>query len=151
MKQLFAVMALAAIAASASAQTATIDIQRNEYGSGTPGMRGIENADVVENNIYHAPQYLPFHPTAGTIWPRVVEVPCVRVGTSVVSTVNRRGDVVARTTEPKLKCDGYNWTPKMGRGEYLFFKPVIAEPPAVSVEVRERVIIKEVPRKKIHE
>lgn len=126
-KQMIAIMALA-MAASASAQN--VDIERNAYGSGVPGKEGFENADHVENDIFHSPQYLPHHPTAATIWPRVVEVPCVHTGAG-------------------LKCEGYNWTPKMGRGEYLFFKPKIIEPIRPEIIVREREIIREVPAKKI--
>lgn len=126
-KQALAIMALA-MAASASAQN--VDIQRNAYGSGVPGKEGFENADVVENDIFHAPQYMAAFPTAATIWPRVVEVPCVRSATG-------------------LQCEGYNWTPKMGRGEYLFFKPKIAEPVRPEIIVRERTIIKEVAPKKL--
>lgn len=127
-KRIAAIMALAAMAASVSAQN--VEIQRNEYGSGTPGAKGMENAQVVENDLFHSPQYLPFHPTAGTIWPRVVEVPCIRTGAI-------------------LKCEGYNWTPKMGRGEYLFFKPRIIEPAKPEIVIRE--VLKEVPSKKIRQ
>lgn len=66
----------------------------------------------VVDGIYHNPQtMLPGHPTAATIWPRVVEVPCVKVAGNTV-------------------CEPINWTPKMGRGEYLYFKPVVMQPPA---------------------
>jgi hypothetical protein len=43
---------------------------------------------------------MPGYPTSATIWPRVVIVPC--------------------STE---LCAGYEVTPDMGRGEYLFFVP----------------------------
>jgi hypothetical protein len=125
------IIAFMVVAASATAYAApqVVDIKNEVLGSGTPGAVGFEQAlPVLENDIYHAPQYMAAFPTAATIWPRVVDVPCVR-------------------TPVGLKCDGYNWTPKMGRGEYLFFRTHIIEP--TPVEVRERVIIKEVPAKKI--
>ena len=130
MKRLI-VAAVVAFATVASAQEVTIKAEA--YGSGTPGSNGFENATQVENDIFHAPGYLPAFPTAGTIWPRVVDVPCVRSASG-------------------LKCAGFEWTPKMGRGEYLFFRPRIVEPetPPIVIE-RERVIIKEVPPKKVHE
>lgn len=82
---------------------ADVKIQRNLLGS------GIQNAEMTADvatqvgdyGVYHAPQYMPGYPTAATIWPRVVEVKC-------------QNDV----------CEGYQNTPALGRGEYLFFKPV---------------------------
>jgi hypothetical protein len=134
-KHLAIVMLLAASAASAQ----QVGVIRNELGSGTPGTEGYERAIPVApgDDILHAPQYMPFYPTAGVIWPRVVEVPCVR-----------SGDV--------LKCEGYQWQPKLGRGEYLFIKPIITEAPAPvapQLIIREVpiVILKEVPVKKKRE
>lgn len=83
--------------------SAEIRIQRNVLGS------GIQNASITADvatqvgdyGVYHAPQYMPGFPTAATIWPRVVEVKC-------------QNDL----------CEGYENTPALGRGEYLFFKPV---------------------------
>lgn len=129
-KQLFAIMV---VAASATAAAQDVSIKNEVLGSGTPGARGFETAiPVLENDIFHAPQYMAAFPTAATIWPRIVEVPCVRVA----------GEV---------KCEGYNWTPKMGRGEYLFFRARIIEPAAPVVEVREVTVIKEVPAKKVRQ
>lgn len=94
-----------------------VEIGRMLLGSGEPGQPGFENATPVYNNVYHVPQYLPGYPTAATIWPRVIEVLC-------------------RQVEARLQCDGYYWTPKMGRGEYLYFVPVMAPPrPVAAVEV----------------
>ncbi len=98
----------------AHASAEEVMIQRMPLGSGTPGKTGYENAVPVGNGLYHAPQYPPGHPTAATIWPRVVEVPC-----------KKEGD--------KLLCEGYQWLPAMGRGEYLYFKPVVAQPVAAPV------------------
>lgn len=85
-----------------------VGILRNEYGSGTPGVQGLENATPMGNDLYHAPQYMPSYPTAATIWPRVVDVPCVK-------------------TVKGLQCQGYEWQPKLGRAEYLYFRPVVKE------------------------
>ena len=91
------------------AKAGTVSIAHDALGSGTPGAVGFELAvPVLSNDIYFVPQYMPAFPTAATIWPRVVEVPCIK-------------------TAQGLQCDGYKWLPKMGRGEYLFFTPVYVE------------------------
>lgn len=95
----------------ARAQTApplTVEIQRLYLGSGEPERPGYENATLVLNDVYHVPQYLPGLPTAASLWPRVIDVPC---------TVLPSG---------ALRCRGYSWTPAMGRAEYLYFRPVVA-------------------------
>jgi hypothetical protein len=131
MKNQFIAFAMAFVSVTAFAQN--VAIERNTLGSGEQGVKGFENSTLVlDNDIYHAPQYMAAFPTAATIWPRVVDVPCIKTGDS-------------------LKCEGYEWTPKMGRGEYLFFRPHITEAPVPQVEVRERIIIKEVPAKKIRQ
>lgn len=88
----------------------------------------------IGEEYFSVPQYLPGHPTAATIWPRVVEIQC------------------DRTTTGDLTCDGYNWSPDMGRAEYLFVTPVIRKEkePIVNTIVldREKIIYKEVPQKK---
>ena len=101
---LIAAGALAA-ACMASAQTAP-EIQREPLGSGEPGTTGYEAAVLVFDNVWHVPQYLPGSPTAASIWPRAIPVRCTPDGT-------------------RLLCEGYEWTPALGRGEYLYFIPVI--------------------------
>lgn len=122
------------VASAASAQN--VIILNNEYGSGVQGNSGATNAYIVSNEIdptvYHAPQYLPYFPTAATIWPRVIEVPCREVGQNMV------------------ECDTYNWTPDMGRGEYLFFRRnvvVTQQPQVIIKEVKTPPVIIEVERK----
>lgn len=94
---------------------------------------GTDNSDEP---YYHVPQYMPYYPTAAVIWPRVVEVPCTRAA------------------DGKVTCEGYNWTPDMGRAEYLFIVPKIKNPPQccqntkVENKVIEKIIYKEVPVKK---
>lgn len=123
---------MALMVGSLGAQT----INAVPYGSGTPGSQAQENATLVDNNVYHAPQYMPGSPTAASIWPRVVEVPCRNVGGT-------------------LKCDGYVWQPRLGRGEYLFFKPVVMEEPkppvVVTPQVTREIREVEVSPKKIRE
>lgn len=129
----FLITALALLGAAslgAHAQAATgntapvtnVQIQRNILGSGSPGEEpgGYENAERVLNDIYHVPQYLPGSPTAATIWPRVIDVPC------------------ARASSGELLCQGYEWLPKFGRAEYLFFRPVLVAAPASVVRSPER-------------
>ncbi len=144
MKKLSVIVAAFAVSTSFAAQ---VDLSKHVLGSGTPAFNasGYENAKIVENTrvenkILHSPQYMPNYPTAAPIWPRVVEVPCTKAA---------NGD---------LKCEGYNWAPSMGRGEYLFVTPVVKEAPKATVVKEtvvvpgpERVIIKEVPVKKIKE
>lgn len=117
---------------------AAVSITNNPTGSGQPGGTAVEGATRVWSdtpNVMHAPQYLPGYPTAATIWPRVVDVKCVQA-------------------DSKLTCDGYNWTPELGRGEYLFFRPVIQPAPTIEYVTlpapppKEIVIIREVPAKK---
>ncbi|MEG0053562.1 MAG: hypothetical protein RR283_09095 [Comamonas sp.] len=80
---------------------APVTIERQVFGSGTPGASGQEEAaQVGDTGAYHVPQYLPGYPTAATIWPRAVYVRC-----------------------KSQRCDGYLITPEMGPGEYLFFIP----------------------------
>jgi hypothetical protein len=116
---------LLTLALAAGAAAAQVDVSRRPMGSGTPGSAGVERAAPVANDLLHAPQYLPGFPTAATIWPRVVEVPC------------------AREAGGGLRCDGYDWHPDLGRGEYLFIRPVVrAEPPPAPAErvVTEKVV-----------
>lgn len=116
-------MACAAIAASTVQND--LRIERRVFGSGLQNATGYEIANPVGNfGVYHAPQYLPGFPTAATIWPRVIDVKC-------------SGD----------KCEGYNWLPEYGRGEYLFFRPVQVVAPVperVLVPGPERVIIRKI-------
>lgn len=106
-----------------------VQIQRNLLGS------GIQNAEMTADvatqvgdyGVYHVPQYMPGYPTAATIWPRVVEVKC-----------------------QNNLCEGYENSPALGRGEYLFFKPINTvaaasipvEPPVVVVprEVEKKIM-----------
>lgn len=83
-----------------------VEINRVELGSGEPGQTGTEEAHIVAESIYHAPQYLPGSPTAASLWPRILRVQCQQAG-------------------PNLRCEGYHWSPAMGRAEYLYFVPVI--------------------------
>lgn len=82
-------------------------------GSGIPAA-GQAPADVdaqhVADDDFHAPNYLPGHPTAASLWPRVVRVPC-------------RHDAKSGS----LLCDGYDISPL--RGEYLYVRPFVPKPP----------------------
>ena len=115
-----------------------INVHRHTLGSGEQGVKGFEVASpVLENHIYHGPQYMPFYPTAAVIWPRVIEIDCFEESAHGLN-----------------KCKGYNWAPSMGRAEYLFVTPRYVKPaPPVIVEKivtvpgPERIILKEVPVK----
>jgi hypothetical protein len=131
MKKLILALALVGLTGSVLAQAVSVD--RRTLGSGTPGMTGFELTGKWDNNIFHAPQYMPGHPTAATLYPRVVDVECTK-------------------TTSGLNCKGYNWLPEMGRGEYLMIRPVLAEPQQVKVElvpvpVPGPTVYKEVPVK----
>ncbi|MDB5868217.1 MAG: hypothetical protein JWP96_549 [Polaromonas sp.] len=87
---------------------AQVDIDRIPLGSGIPGNNGVENATRWDMDIYHAPQYMPGYPTAATLFPRAINVLCVK-------------------HENGLRCKGYNWLPEMGRAEYLMIRPILVE------------------------
>lgn len=95
--------------------------------------------------IHHVPGMLPGHPTAATLWPRIIRVECKKEG-------------------EKLKCDYPARSPSVGRAEYVLYEPVIHEPQVVNntvimqqpanppeVIVKEVTVVKEVPPKKIKE
>ena len=116
----------------------SVDIKNAPLGSGVPAKRvtiGEDTAFILNDGYYHIPQYMSYYPTASVIWPRVIEVQC---------------DVVVNN----IKCDGYNWSPSMGRGEYLMFAPKMREkPPApatpacCTADPKTVIILKEVPVK----
>jgi hypothetical protein len=88
-------------------------------GSGVPvavGAPAISVADHIGGGDYHVPGYLPGHPTAAMLWPRVLQLPCKR-----------------DTPQGDLTCAGYGISPV--RGEYLYLRPVVEEaPPAPKPE-----------------
>lgn len=121
-----------------NAQAADTTITQVQLGSGVPSGEKLTNAPLVMDGMYHAPQYLPGHPTAATIWPRVVDVECTK--TEDLSNANDKGD--------NLVCDSYNWAPSMGRGEYIYIRPRLKNEPVPPAPVTPIVIYKEVPVKK---
>lgn len=133
----FAILACLIVASSAFA--AEVSIARNDLGSGTPGTQGVERAFQVDlNSTYlHAPQYMPGFPTAATIWPRVVNVKCVS------EKIYPRAHSENHQALTIQRCDGYNWSPALGRGEYLFIDPIVVEAPQPVVITK--TVVKEVP------
>ena len=118
----------------------SVVIIRSQLGSGTPGVRGLEQASHMGEGIYHAPQYLAHYPTAGVIWPRVIDVQC-------------------EVSKNAFVCDDYAWLPGVGRGEYLFIRPHVKAQvvekviekiveKVVLVPGPERIVLVEVPAKK---
>ncbi|SEJ77024.1 hypothetical protein SAMN05216567_101244 [Variovorax sp. OK605] len=95
-------LATAAVsAAAAPPPNNLLRIERVNMGSGVQNASGTDVAEPVGDlGVWHVPQYMPGFPTAATIWPRVVIVPC--------------------STD---LCSGYELTPELGRGEYLYFAP----------------------------
>lgn len=92
---------LATAAAAAPPPTYVLRVERLPMGSGLQNARGTDNAEPVGDlGVWHVPQYMPGYPTSATIWPRVVIIQCAT-------------DL----------CAGYEVTPELGRGEYLFFVP----------------------------
>lgn len=128
MKKVILSLGLMLCAMQAMAQDTSI--QNMPYGSGTPGTDG--STAAVEtypgSGLYYAPGYMPGYPTAGVIFPRVIDVNCNEKDHAVV-------------------CDGYNWLPAMGRGEYLFIRPRLVKSPEVKT-LPPVIIYKEVPTKK---
>lgn len=95
---------------------ASVDVEKRALGAGKPAAfltLGSDRAVYIDDGYYFAPQYMPMYPTAGVIWPRIVAVDCDVVGNG-------------------LACDGYEWLPKLGRGEYLFVIPQLRKAPPVS-------------------
>jgi hypothetical protein len=110
----------------------TVDVVRNQLGAGVPAPMitvGTETAVYVDDGYYHIPQYLPNHPTAGTIWPRVVEVECDKV-------------------DGKIVCEGYHWLPKLGRAEYIMILPRMKAIAPVPKAAPPIIVYREVPAKK---
>lgn len=109
-----AAAALALAAAGAHAQGSAVRVIGIALGSGVPSAHGAPAssvADHVADDDFHVPNYLPGHPTASTLWPRVVHVPCRR-----------------HADRDELLCAGYGVSPL--RGEYIYLRPVVeAEPP----------------------
>ena len=118
------VLAALLVASTGLAFAQNVNISREELGSGSPELKGLENAQRWDNDIFHAPQYMPGFPTAATLWPRIVDVRCDKTATG-------------------LNCDGYHWTPDLGRGEYLMIHPIIREP--APVVTNTTTIIEKVP------
>ncbi|MBC7501248.1 MAG: hypothetical protein H7315_12230 [Herminiimonas sp.] len=118
--------ALCQVGAAADITMATdnahFQVERIPFGSGTPSSAvtlGTESAELVVDGLYHLPNYLPGFPTAATIWPRELPIEC-------------ESDPV--TGSPT--CTGYRVLPAVGRGEYLFIRPVakvVVRPPIVPV------------------
>jgi hypothetical protein len=112
MKKLL-ILAVAAFCSLCQAQSGPdLQVENRLIGSGEQAVTNAKrftNAKLVgDYGVYHVPQFLPYYPTAATIWPRVIEVKC-------------KG----------AQCDGYDWTPDMGRGEYVYFRAVqVAVAPA---------------------
>lgn len=110
-----------------SQQDEYFNVERLPFGSGTPApatSSGAQPAYYVVDGLYHVPNYLPGFPTAATIWPREVPIAC---------------EPDAETGKPT--CTGYRVQPAIGRGEYIFVRPVakavVVPPPAPVIEVRE--------------
>lgn len=101
-----------------NANAADTTINQIQLGSGVPSGEKLTNAPHVMDGMYHAPQYLPGHPTAATIWPRVVDVEC------------SKAEDLSRPNGEGVVCNGYNWAPSMGRGEYIFIRPRFKDEPA---------------------
>ncbi|WP_194722270.1 hypothetical protein [Noviherbaspirillum malthae] len=123
MKAIFHAVLLAAAAGTcaASAGELNFQVERLPFGSGTPfngPAVGTESALHVMDGLYHLPNYLPGYPTAAVIWPRELPVEC-----GPASTID------------EAVCTGYRVLPAVGRGEYLFVRPVakvVAPPPEVA-------------------
>ena len=128
----FTLLILLAVSFSTFANE-TINIDAKALGSGTPAAtitQGTNSATLINDSMWHTPQYLPGYPTAAVIWPRVITVPCTETATN------------------QLKCSGYHWKPEYGRAEYLFISPqiILTSVPVSNTQIiLERTVIKEVP------
>jgi outer membrane protein OmpA-like peptidoglycan-associated protein len=114
-----AVMAQATDLKALNDQTGLVQgfkIRNVPLGSGVPSLQqgnvSFETANSLGNGMYTVPGFLPYYPTAATIWPRVVQVRCSADG----------------------MCDGYSITPALGRGEYLYVQPIVVPAPIALVQ-----------------
>jgi hypothetical protein len=139
MKKIALVLMLVGITAAAHAED-TFNVNRRQLGNaGDPAQTvtvGTEKAVPVGDGMYFLPQYLPAYPTAAPIWPRVVRLKCKQMPTGIV-------------------CDGFHWTPDLGRGEYLYVIPEVEQPappppPVIEKHFYEKEIV-EVPAKRGNE
>jgi hypothetical protein len=107
------VLALPAFATQAQgAAGARVRIAGVQLGSGVPvaGQAPADSlADHVADGDFHVPGVLPGHPTAASLWPRVVRVACDH-----------------RVAQGELRCGGYDVAPL--RGEYIYVRPVMLAP-----------------------
>jgi hypothetical protein len=107
MKTILALLLLLSVSVSAK----EITIHTRTYGSGPQDSSVVTQAveTYPGSGLYHEPDYMAGYPTATPLWPRVVDVNCTEAPTGII-------------------CDGYNWVPQMGRGEYIFIRPNIIKP-----------------------
>lgn len=94
----------------------SIQVERVRFGSGTPApvsVAGKDTAAFVADGLYHVPGFMPGYPTAATIWPRELPLECV-----------------SNPVDGTPACGGYRVLPAVGRGEYIFVRPVEKELPA---------------------
>lgn len=98
--------------------TQNFKVRNIQLGSGNPSALlgnddvSFTTANSVGAGLWQVPGYMPYYPTAATIWPRVVNVMC----------------------NSENECNGYNIDPALGRGEYLFIHPIRAIAVAPTVE-----------------
>lgn len=137
MKKLIGLVLSLFFAASAWAQTVpagsydnapAVFIKNEQLGSGGPLPSvtvGSEQAIYWGDGMYYVPGYYPGYPTAGVMWPRMVEVPC---------TKNQDGS---------LSCHGYSVLAQQAgnRGEFILFKPVIQKPVVAAAPVAPVTIV----------
>ena len=95
---------------AATAVAKEITVHGMAYGSNSQDLT-ITSAEETYpgSGLYSVPSYMPGYPTAGVIYPRVIDIKCIEAASG------------------KVDCDGYNWSPSMGRGEYLLVHPVITK------------------------
>ena len=98
-------------------------IQNEQMGSGAPFARVTEGSELARywgDGLYYVPGYYPGFPTAATLWPRMVEVPCIK------------------NADGSLSCHGYSVLAQQAgnRGEFILFKPVIEQPAAPVVQTQ---------------
>jgi len=94
---------------------ASIEVANVPMGSGVPSggqTIGYSEATPVSDGLYEVPGFLPYDPSAGTVWPRVVDVRCIdKAGT--------------------WYCTGYHIDGVLGRGEDIYVRPVFIKSAAV--------------------
>jgi hypothetical protein len=126
---------------------ASIEVANVPGGSGVPSggqSVGYSEATPVSDGLYQVPGFMPYEPSAGTMWPRVIDVKCMSkagvwycTGYHIDGVLGRGEDIYVR---PEFVKVAHNVTPVAP----LFVKPEVVSTP---VPHAHRPLVKPKPKK----